>query len=227
LAIEPTLQDGWNPAGSGPVVFTLTNINELRVGAFYKIQLAYKNKSNEIGYFSSVAMCKYTSKPTLSIRNLNNEKVNSHSYTYEGLYKSADLTEHVYSYRFDLYNELGALVDTSGTLLHNADEDAQDGSSIDRYTFSQDLPMGKIYTIKYSVITNNGLEQSTTYSIQQSPAISPELNANIVTKLNYDNGYIQVGLKAVDDNQLTSGSFILARSSSDSNYTDWEEISKF
>lgn len=208
-----------------PLIFSLTG-GAFKVGAFYKIQIAYIGEDEEIGYFSSVAMGKHTYKPELSISGLI-EGTNTHSYSYEGLYESADLTERVYSYRFDLYNELGVLVDTSGTLLHNADSDINNSASIDRYTFSQDLPIGKKYKIKYTVITNNGLEESVNYFITQQSSINPNLNATIVTKLNYDNGYIEVGLKANSDDQLISGSFILARSSDDHDYSNWEEISRF
>lgn len=221
--VENDVLENWSVGK--PLIFSLTGA--FKVGAFYKIQIAYIDKEdNTVGYFSSVTMGKYTVKPKLSIFGLT-EGNNAHSYSYEGLYESADLTERVYSYRFDLYNELGVLVDTSGTLLHNADSDINNSASIDRHIFSQDLPVGKKYKIKYTVITNNGLEESVNYFITQQSSISPNLNATMVTKLNYNNGYIEVSLKANSDDQLISGSFILARSSDDHDYSNWEEISRF
>jgi hypothetical protein len=39
-----------------------------------------------IGYYSTVGVGKYTTKPDLSIANLNSNNLNSHSYAYTGVY---------------------------------------------------------------------------------------------------------------------------------------------
>jgi hypothetical protein len=56
------------------------------VGQFYKVQIAYKSTTGVVGYYSSIAVIKYTSKPTLTINSLNTTDLNSHLYTYEGIY---------------------------------------------------------------------------------------------------------------------------------------------
>jgi hypothetical protein len=47
------------------------------IGTFFKVQLAYKHKiDGTIGYYSSLAIIKYTSKPEVTISSLNLATVN-------------------------------------------------------------------------------------------------------------------------------------------------------
>lgn len=205
------------------------NYEKFKIGQYYKIQIAYIN-DDMVGYYSSVAVAKYTTKPEVSINHLT-EGLNPHLYSYTGIYSQsgldADKTERVYSYRFDLYDATYQLVDTSGDLLHNSENDEL-ASSQDTYKFNQDLPLNQTYTVKYTVITNNGLEVSSkSYRIMQKPSIDPELNVTAYATLNYDNGYVDVGIKAINIGELASGFFIIVRSSQDSNFTEWEEVYRF
>ena len=191
-------------------------------GQYYKVQVAYVN-DGIIGYFSSVAIGKYTHKPEVTINNLNKEILNSHTYTYIGNYNNADKTERVYSYKFNLYNIENKLVDTSGDLLHNSADDEPD-----RYTFSQDLPIGETHRVEYIVTTvNNLIVKSPKYRITQKKSISPELNASVNVSLNYNNGYINIDLKANNKEELSTGFFIVSRACENSNYQVWEEIHRF
>ena len=76
------------------------------VGQYYKLQLAF-TKNNEIGYYSSTAVIKHTSNPVeFKINGLERGQTNIHQYTYTGVYsqEGRDITEKVYSYKFDLKN---------------------------------------------------------------------------------------------------------------------------
>jgi hypothetical protein len=77
---------------------------------------------------------------------LDKNVLNSHIYEYEGVYSQQDndITERVYSYCFNLYDNNGNLIDTSDNLLHNSESDDRDRpyESIDKYTFTQDLLVG-------------------------------------------------------------------------------------
>ena len=98
--------------------------NQLNLGQSYKIQIAYIDKTNTVGYYSTVGIAKYTSEATLEIIDLEPEIDNRHLYTYKGSYhQSKDLTERVYSYWFNIYNSNKQLVTTSGEQLHNIDSD--------------------------------------------------------------------------------------------------------
>jgi hypothetical protein len=70
----------------------------------------------EVGYFSTVGVGKYTTKPDVSIAGLEFGLINSHNYEYMGVYsqEDKDVTERVYSYRFDVYDSEGNIFVTSG-----------------------------------------------------------------------------------------------------------------
>jgi hypothetical protein len=99
--------------------------NYLVPGQYYKLQLAYLGDDLGVGYYSSIGVIKYTTRPTLGIQGLNSGEINNHQYTYVGVYdqKERDVTEKVYQYRFQVYDENENLVDDSGYLLHNIMED--------------------------------------------------------------------------------------------------------
>lgn len=207
--------------------------NKFRVGQFYKIQLAYVNKAGVVGYYSSVAIAKYTSLPAIKINQLQENILNSHNYTYIGVYDQSgankDQFERVYSYKFNLYDVENNLIDTSGDLLHSVfNDDLTEPISKDEYTFSQDLDIGKTYRIEYVVTTVNGLTvRSPRYRISQKQSISPEINASIEAALNYDNGYVDITMKADSVEELSSGFFMVVRACEDTNFTVWDELCKF
>jgi hypothetical protein len=110
---------------------------KFKIGQYYKVQIAYVN-NDTVGYYSSVAVAKYTTKPNITINTLNEKNLNSHSYSYTGVYSQehGDTTERVYSYKFNLYNAENVLVSTSGDLLHDTTKDIELGKSEDEYTFA-------------------------------------------------------------------------------------------
>ena len=61
-------------------------------------------------------------------------------------------------------------------------------------------------------------------------SVDIDLNANLITSLNYDNGYIDVALKGIPIGGVVrsaSGHFILARANSETNYKVWDKIFTF
>jgi hypothetical protein len=77
---------------------TATVKSKLKIGQYYKIQLAYKN-GGTVGFYSTVATFKCTAKPRVEIKNLNLGEINIHTYTYTGYYfNDIDSSEKVYSY---------------------------------------------------------------------------------------------------------------------------------
>jgi hypothetical protein len=61
-------------------------MKKLNVGQYYKVQLAYLFPAEEgsywaqEGYYSTVAVIKYTTKPEIKINNLNEKVINTHLY---------------------------------------------------------------------------------------------------------------------------------------------------
>lgn len=208
--------------------------SKFKVGQFYKLQIAFIDTNGDTGYYSSVGVAKYTARPKLDINNFTVGILNMHSYQYTGQYsqEGGDPTERVYSYRFDVYDNINNLVYTSGDQLHNRSNDVEIDQSYDTYELAKDLPVDVAYRIKYTITTNNGLTLSTPkYRIVQKASIPPEILATLSISCNYENGYIDVNLVGDKDEYNletpATGAFLLSRSSEDSNFTEWDEISRF
>lgn len=202
-------------------------------GQFYKFQLAYLDTEGTVGYYSTVATGKYTTKPKVYINNLREGFINMHEYKYIGFYNqlNGDTTERVYSYRFDVYDNRDNIVATSGDCLHNSSNDIELYESYDEFILSKDLNIDEAYRIKYTVNTINGLTiSSPRYRVMQKLSIDPDIKAAINVSLNYDNGYININLigdKVDGLEEPATGSFLLTRACEDNNYSVWDEIARF
>ena len=225
------------------VTFNISDADKekLYVGQFYKIQIAYKDAQGIVGHYSSVGTAKYTTKPKVEILNLDSVINNNHDYSYTGKYTQKDVngnlldvSEKVYSYRFNLYDSNYNLILTSGEKIHNSINDTNSYESIDNFQINQDLEQDKKYFLQYVVTsTNNMVVASPLYSIVQKTSINPELNFNIIAELtDKEIGGARVRIEAHKDKEtgkekLTTGSFKLLRADSNSNYSKWNEILTF
>ena len=238
-----TVQSGYQPFLTETIqmVDWNTDTNEvsfllpgtLNIGQFYKIQMAYVDTSNIIGYYSTVGIVKYTSDPVISILEPKNGN------TYEGLYSQKaindedirDYTEKVYSYNFTLKDAFGNIIETSGDQLHNNSEDVFLYESRDSYTIKTDLEQDKIYYLDYTVKTINGLVKSAqTKHISQIGSIDSKLHTKLECNLDYENGYIDINLVKPDGVQIEEsavGSFYLLRASDEDDFNSWHEVLKF
>ena len=204
------------------------------IGASYKLQIAYIDSSNQIGYYSTVGVVKYTAKPEVIIDGLEGSQLHSDTHAYIGVYsqKDKDVTEKVYSYNFTIYKEDGSILETSGELLHNHENDDQVYESSDGYSILKSLEENKIYTIIYTVTTANGLVVSSPkYRITLQSTIPPEISANLVATMNEENGYVDLQLIGDKDKdgieKVGTGTFLICRASSEDNYGSWSEIDRF
>lgn len=224
------------------VTFTIPEfiMKKLNVGQYYKVQLAYLFPAEESsywaqeGYYSTIAVIKYTTKPEIKINNLNEKVINTHLYQYTGFYsqENKDFTEKVYSYIFNLYDKNKNLLKTSGEQIHNSSNDIENYYSIDNFKINQDLMMNECYFLEYIVTTTNKMRiESPLYRIMQQKTLDPNLEAYLSTSLNYEDGYINVTLKGYLDNngneKTSTGSFKLLRASSEESYCVWDEILTF
>ena len=237
----------FNMEDSPWVTFTLSaqDASYLRVGQFYKFQIAYidnTGSNGEIGYYSTVATAKYTQKPVLYISTANAEEglkvgqINMHNTYYMGYYgqvgKNADSNERVYSYEFNVYDPHGKLFATSGEQLHNSSNDMELYESYDSFSVPQELEVDKSYYIQYKIKTINNLELSTPkYRIMKKTSIETEMEATMSATLNYENGYVDIDLVGTK-NQFgletpVTGAFLITRACSDNDYSIWNEISRF
>lgn len=212
---------------------TVTEDNRFipQVGQYYKVQLALVNvKDGATGYFSSVGVVKCTADPVVKIENNGDENNQRHRYTYTGVYsqEDGDMTEKVYTYCFNLYNENNELVATSGELVHDNSKDKDFDKSTDTWTVRKNLDANVIYEIEYNITTVNGLEKSSgRHVIIESETKAPNVHADLHATNYFDDGYILVKLEGDQSGTLVNGKFILMRSSSEDNYESWYELTKF
>lgn len=233
----------WNFT-KGEVYFTIPegdNLwNELYIGQYYKVQLAYIDNEGEIGYYSSTGIIKFTTEPDIAIEDLTYGKVSINQTFYVGTYSqnrkadgsARDISEKVYSYCFYVYDADGNLVDTSGEQVHNSFEDENAYSSRDTFTLNKELEVNKNYYIQYEVTTSNNAHfKSPKYRIMDKETIDPEIRATVQVDLNRNNGYVNVRLVGEKDpygnEYAASGSFALKRGCSKDNYTAWDTILTF
>lgn len=204
--------------------------SKLRVGQYYKVQMAYIATNGAVGYYSTVGIVKYTTKPQLSIEGLKTGKINSSSYNYIGVYSQEgnDTSEKEYKYNFTLTDSNGVIVKTSGWQIHNSENDEKPYVTYDNFNVLFDLEKNKNYYLQYKVITNNNLEVTTSkYKIIQQQSISPDGIESIQVEQNSDNGYVVITMNGTSNTNMITGSFLLSRASNETNYAQWDEIARF
>lgn len=229
--------DNWNPAewSSPEVSFDVPDmlLSKLTIGNFYKVQLAYVDTDDITGYYSTVGIIKFTSKPKVEISGFDRLTTNINETEFVGIYYNKnDSSEKAYQYRFDLYDLHNKLIETSGWIIHNSYEDTSLIESHDRYILKYDIGKDVTYRIQYAVKTNNGLiVKSPKYLIMNSLSIDPEVKAKLIAELDYNNACININLigeKAPSGVEYAiTGTFLLTRSSSLDNYSTWLPITRF
>ena len=92
------------------VIEFLWNNPTINIGTYIKVQLAYttwENNAAVVGYFSTVAVGKYTAKPTIDIKDAesNSNSIPTYKFSYTGVYEipQQDQNERPYSYCFFLF----------------------------------------------------------------------------------------------------------------------------
>lgn len=239
-----------NMINSGLAKFEWNEINDssVEIGQYLKVQMAFMDKNNNIGYFSTVGVTKYTDKPDIYIKdieqNVSPGSATPFKYTYTGIYKiNEDLNERPDSYCFLLYNAYKELVENSGWKVHNSSvnniyqEAILPDETSDTYTFETALEPDKIYYIQYGVRTINNLELfSNLYSVTDVRTLDTQIkNTNLVATNNYDDGYVELKFnvpsnklnKTIPENSGEGVSIAIYRASKINGFNDWRLINKF
>ena len=203
-------------------------------GSFYKVQIAYVGKDGLPGFYSTVGVIKYTTKPELSILGLDAGENNAHIYNYTGTYsqEGKDTSEKEYSYRFVIKDENDNIVEDTGFLIHNSSTNVDHYQSSDEFYYPVDLIQNRRYIIQYFVRTNNGLEVATPkYRLTTKKTATTSLKASVNAVNNYENGYVGVSLQGnLDQNGneiLAIGSFKILKASEKYGFSDWKETYNF
>lgn len=196
----------------------------LIVGQYYKFQLAYKYDNN-IGPYSSVAIGRYIKDaPKLELIGLGPD--NAFYGICEGKMTDNNKIENLYSYHFKLYSDDNVLQDTGEQLYDNLHQLPQIFES------EYDIDDKHEYAIEYSITTINGYQDSITCSVitptgNDCPAkltlgqdLSGVNTKGYHTAIN--NGYLEIQIEAVNNNDLTNKQFVIERRRDDEDR--WEKL---
>lgn len=225
----------WSPVSS-----------KVSIGQYLKVQMAYISQEDTIGYYSTVATVKYTTKPTVLIPNAETIDGNIPVFkkTYVGTYApGADYSERPYSYIFQLYDQYGDLVESSGWRLHNTELDLTTDElnnvlslteSSDSYEYQTVLKDNQSYFIQYGVRSINNLETfSQRYQCIQSFVQMDTNNITLSAENIFEEGYIQLSFHSQSNNlteselnQKINIALEITRASSLDGFESWQVIKK-
>ena len=216
---------------SNEVRFKLTaaEVALFEIGEFYKVQLAYRDLTDTIGYFSTVGVLKCTSQPNVYIKGLDNCSTNMHKYSYVGCYENeGDITEKEYSYRFVLTDNHGNVLKDSGEQIHNVQNNITNSSSSDSFSVPFDLDKDVVHFLQYTITTNNKMVVKTSrYRLMQQELVPMTMPVKLNAELNFDNGYVDLIIDIEQDellNYYVSGNFVITKSSSLTNFKQWDKV---
>lgn len=171
-----------------------------------------------VGYFSTAAMVKYTSVPTVEIQGLKFYSTAAQQTDYVGEYSSSDPTERVKYYNFYLRDEDGKIVDSVTDNIHNSNLDTVSSTDIGQSIRSSDLFSAKIqmdkdklYTVQYVVKTTNNMTlTSPVYNIIRR-AMIPLDDIQFYATPHPDYGYIALKLDYNNSKVDRVGTYLLSR----------------
>jgi hypothetical protein len=82
----------------------------------------------------------------LYIKGLDENSSNKNTYEYTGVYlQEHDMSEKIYSYEFNLYDDSNNIIATTGKLIHNNSVDIDIDSSNDSWRIRKNLAINKPY----------------------------------------------------------------------------------
>lgn len=171
-----------------------------------------------VGYFSTAAIVKYTSAPTVEIQGLKSYSTAAQQTDYVGEYSSSDPTERVKYYSFYLRDENGKIVDSVTDSIHNSNSDTVSSTAIKQSIRSSDLfstkiqmNKDKLYTVQYVVKTTNNMTlTSPIYNIIRR-AMVPLGDIRFYATPHPDYGYISLELDYSNSKVDCVGTYLLSR----------------
>lgn len=215
--------------------FTLTAEEQelFKVGQFYRVQLAFIDINNTIGYFSSVGVIKYTAVPYIELVGMNGTTSNLHMYDYVAAYRQElDPTEKLYSSRLQLFDAKGNMVEDTGERVHSVVNDTLPNEALEYFNLNRDLELDQTYRLLLTMTSVNGVTvTSPKYRViqRENTDLKFDETRNLYVRVttDYDSGGSAIRLVSkYPDKEVMSGTFILSRSEAVEPY-DWKKIQKF
>ena len=135
-------------------------------------------------------------------------------------YADSAETDTLKSYQIKLYDINNQLLSDSGVIYSNAYSNINEFN----YTFEYAFNEGENYYFTFEYETANMYTESDTYEFMVVQEGADILNANLTATLDNINGCIVLNVKSKDDDDSFVGNITIRRTSSESNFTIWEDV---
>lgn len=199
----------------------------LSVGRYYKIQIAYVDGDDGELTYSSAVLGKYIEKPAkVAITNGSGNNIDDNTnnpVVYCGLYERTQYNEPLYSYCFTFRNSYGEIIETTGEVVWDNENDIKTTdetyASKPSYTLKTELEADKLYTMTFEVRTVNNYSGMASVTVSRGSAPGADCEFDLIASTNEEDGYIELSL-ANSNGKHMNKSFYLERSIKGSNV--WE-----
>lgn len=232
-----------------------TRLLNIVAGGLYKIQLRFcssqvtASKQNfqqslqngswndYISDFSKITLIKIIARPTLELKEFldvgakANYIISTAFFSIIGRLKfeDEDGSESLSCYKISLFENVLGTATENDSLIVDTDFIYPDSKELNMifYTVKKDLKNHANYLMKITYITSSGYQETKEYDfiVEYNTNIST-LPPFVFTKLDKEDGSIKVTIKG-QENSNYKGFYILRRTSSLSNFTDWEDLKFF
>lgn len=135
-------------------------------------------------------------------------------------FSSDEETEQLKSYQIKLFDENNLLLTDSGILY--SDNYNNPNSFI--YNFKYGFEVGKSYSFTISYETNNLYTNSTSITFDVIEEPGEDLDFSFGSKIDEENARVDIDIKRSEDKPSFTGKIIIRRTSSESNFTIWEDM---
>ena len=222
------------------------DITDFDINQFYKIQLRFSDIGPEdssddnmmpasgkwllentahFSEWSTVCLIKGIKQPILALRGFSEQQDNqetvftNNSISFVGKLDTQSDKELLKQYKIDLYeNGSNELLQSSGIIFTNSANPNELN-----YTFKYSFENEKSYIALVTYTTNNLYSQTLQYKFRIVLTQLNKLNADIFAYIDNDEGRIKVDIKSRNNDPFI-GNIVIRRTSSDSNFTIWEDM---
>lgn len=206
------------------IQFEITKDKNFNLSDHYKIQVAFIDTTETIGYFSTVGVCKLISVPTLQL--------NQQGENWIGTYTTNDFEDLLYSSYFVLKDENGQIIEQSENKLTNYLEQNQGNQNYtETYRFKHAQKTGYNYTVEWHIETMSGYKAyQQEESVIKTEILNPDYQLIPIVRFNEENGCAELAVKAGPDlaasDSANYGCWVITKASSKDNFSSWVEIFK-
>ena len=176
--------------------------------------------------WSTVCLVRGISTPTLNINgfDMNAEttlwSINNVDVVGNLTFVDKNETDTLKSYQIKLYDIKDNLLVDSGILYSNSYSNVNEFN----YTFEYEFKEGENYYFIFNYETNNMYSESITHEFMVIQEGADMLNATLTAELDEINGAIKLEVKGKDKEGSFVGNITIRRTSSESNFTIWEDV---